>query len=397
MTSWSHPWERRNARIAQGRLRAEQHHDVGVTREWRPRRDEDEVDARLHPERVHVVEVGDPREPRGHDPDSFPRPPGRPLTGTVEDHRVLGRKPSGRVEPGDDPPAGPAGMALDVTHAVVEERRIAPELVDREASHHRRVGRFEHRPGSRERRDDPAPVDVREEADRDSRAPGEAHVRDVAVPEVRLRRAPRPLDDHEIEGTREAIEALEHRDEEAVAPREVVGGFEGRDRPSVHHHLRGPIGLGLEQHRVHVHRRGEPGRAGLEGLGPADLAPPGARRGVVRHVLRLERGDGDPAPACDPAEPGHDCRLPDIRAGALEHERPAPHAALPASPSGRRDRPELPGSSPGFMCGCTPGPDNALAGLPKRRSDTEMAGGRTAECPVFGRPTVIRTRSRSSP
>ena len=218
-------------------------------------------------------------------------------------------------------------MALDVAHAVLEEGRIAPELVDREAPHQRRVSRIEDRPSPRQRGDDPAPLDVRDEADGDARPAGEAHVGDVALAKVRLRRAPRPLDEHEIEGGGQALEALEHRAEEPVAPREVVRRFEGRDGPPVHHHLRGPVGLGLEEHRVHVHRRGEPRRARLERLRPADFPAARARGGVVRHVLRLERGDRDSATARDPAEPGHDRGLPDVRAGALEHERPAPHAA----------------------------------------------------------------------
>ena len=72
----------------------------------------------------------------------------------------------------------------------------------------------------------------------------------------------------------------------------------------------------------------------LEGLRPADLASARARGRVVRHVLRLERSDADPAPPRRPAEPGHDHRLPDVRTRALDHER-ARHQPAPARQSER--------------------------------------------------------------
>ena len=56
-------------------------------------------------------------------------------------------------------------------------------------------------------------------------------------------------------------------------------------------------------------------------LGAADLAAIGGDRGVVRHVLRLERADAQAAPGEGARQPGDEQRLADIRAGALQHQR----------------------------------------------------------------------------
>ena len=269
------------------------------------------------------------RSPAPVAPAGHPPPPGRSRTTASSG----GSRPAASSQ-GMTPRQGqPVRRSMSRTPSC-EEGRIAPELVDREAPHQRRVGGIEDRASAHQRGDDPAPLDVGEEAHGNPGAPGEAHVRDVALAEVRLRGAPRPLDEHEVEGAGQALEALQHRGDEPVTPREVVRRFEGRYRPAVHHHLRSSVRLRLEQHRVHVHRRSEPGRARLEGLRPADFASAGARRRVVRHVLRLERSDADPAPPRDPAEPGHDHRLPDIRPRALDHERPARHHAALSDPPG---------------------------------------------------------------
>ena len=55
-------------------------------------------------------------------------------------------------------------------------------------------------------------------------------------------------------------------------------------------------------------------------LCPADLAGCG-RGGVVRHVLRLERPHLQAAIREEPAQAGDDQRLPDIGAGAKDHDR----------------------------------------------------------------------------
>ena len=115
---------------------------------------------------------------------------------------------------------------------------------------------------------DTAAIDVGEQADRNLRVARESHVRDVAVPQVGLRRAPCPFHDHQVAGPCQALEALHHRGEETIAARDVVRRPERRGGAPVHHDLRRPVGLGLEQHRVHVDRRRESGRTRLKRLCP---------------------------------------------------------------------------------------------------------------------------------
>ena len=55
--------------VAEGRLGAHEQHDVGIAGQRGARRHEFEVHGRFHAQRVGVVEVGDAREPRGHDPN----------------------------------------------------------------------------------------------------------------------------------------------------------------------------------------------------------------------------------------------------------------------------------------------------------------------------------------
>ena len=105
----------------------------------------------------------------------------------------------------------------------------------------------------------------------------------------------------------------------------VVGRSQVRGRAPVHHDLGAPVALGLEQHRVHVDAGCEPRRARLQCLRPPDLAAARTGGGVVRHVLGLEGGDCDPAPAGDPAQARHHDGLAGVGAGPLDHQRPASH------------------------------------------------------------------------
>ncbi len=87
------------------------------------------------------------------------------------------------------------------------------------------------------------------------------------------------------------------------------------------------VGFGLQQHRVHVNGCGLPGGAGLQGLGPADLAAIAGDGGIVGHVLRLEGHDLQPAIGEGAAEAGGDQGFADIGAGAHEHEGAGLHGA----------------------------------------------------------------------
>jgi hypothetical protein len=101
--------------------------------------------------------------------------------------------------------------------------------------------------------------------------------------------------------------------------RAVLGGPHRPGAPALHDHLRAGVGLRLQQHRVHVHRRRQRAARACKRLRPADLAAVGRHRGVVRHVLRLERRYPQAAPHQRAAQPRHHHRLADMAAGALQH------------------------------------------------------------------------------
>ena len=132
-------------------------------------------------------------------------------------------------EPRHDAEARPAGARLDGAQALGEERRIAAQLVDQEAPDAPPVGRRQHRARADEAGDDAAAVDVADEHHRHVRGFGEAHVGDVAGPEIDLGRAAGALDDDDVGVAADDGEALQHlRQQVGLAPAEVGGARASR-------------------------------------------------------------------------------------------------------------------------------------------------------------------------
>ena len=111
-------------------------------------------------------------------------------------------------------------------------------------------------------------------------------------------------DQHQVGAGGQAMEALQHPGQQPRLDVLVVARRGIAPDPALNHHLGAGLGLRLEQHRVHVGDRRDAAGARLQRLGPADLAAVGGDRGVVRHVLRLERPHGQPAPGKGAAQPG---------------------------------------------------------------------------------------------
>ena len=226
----------------------------------------------------------------------------------------------------------PAGQARDGGHAAFEQRRIAAKFVDQEPAHQRRILRVDHRLGADQARDHAAAVDVADEHDRHVGRAREAHIGDVVRPQVHFRGAAGPLDQHQIGLILEAAETLEHEPHELGLELLIVGRLGGAVDAALHHDLRPDLALRLEQDRIHVHARLRARGAGLQRLGAADLAAIACHRRIVGHVLRLERTHGE-APVREGArQTGHDQRLADVGAGALEHEGARRHGqnSMPA-------------------------------------------------------------------
>jgi hypothetical protein len=237
----------------------------------------------------------------------------------VERQAVLGRQFAGVVPMRDDPETGHAGPAFDEFPAVVEQGRIAVEIVDEKGANERCIGGVEDHECPDQRCDDAATMDVADEDDRNIGGARESHIGEIAVPQVDLGRGARAFDHHEIGSGGQPLKAFEHCRAEAVAIGEIVAGREGRRAATLHDDLGAAIRLRLEQDRIHVGHRLDPGGASLHGLGAADLAAIAGDGRIVRHVLRLERGDLQPLIGQGPAEAGNDERLPDIGARSLQH------------------------------------------------------------------------------
>ena len=103
---------------------------------------------------------------------------------------------------------------------------------------------------------------------------------------------------------------------------------------ALHDDLRADVALRLQQHRVHVDRRRDAAGDRLQPLRAADLAAAGspgmsATAALFDMFCGLNGRTFMPRLLRGAAEPGDQHRLADIRAGALQHDRPR-HASAPA-------------------------------------------------------------------
>ena len=143
--------------------------------------------------------------------------------------------------------------------------------------------------------------------------------------QVDLGRRARAFDQHEIALGREASEAVEHGAQQLGLQSLILARLGVADDLALHHDLRADIALGLQQHRVHVHAERHARGARLQRLGAADLAAVGGDRGVVRHVLRLERAHTKAAAREGARQSRDQQRLADVRARALDHDGAGGH------------------------------------------------------------------------
>ena len=212
-----------------------------------------------------------------------------------------------------------------------QQARIAPEAVQHEALQTPAVVLGNQRPGAVQVREGASPIDVRHQQAGGVGVPRHAQVHHVAGLQVDLGRRPRPLDHDHVVLAAQRIQGLrQQRPDLGAAGPPGQRSQLGVD-PAQQHHLAAGVGLGLEQQRIHLHRRLHPGRQCLEILGAADLA---ARHhaGVVAHVLRLEGRHPQPLPRIPAAQRRAQPALAGPAAGAQHH-----HAAgrAPACPDER--------------------------------------------------------------
>ena len=165
-----------------------------------------------------------------------------------------------------------------------------------------------------------AAVDVRDEHHGRIGRVRRAHVGEVGRAQVRLGRAARALQEHEVV-LREQLAERAQRDRpqrrRALAPGATAQLV--LDAPE-ENELAAIVRLRLDQDRVHADVRRDAGRERLQVLGDADLAAVDHPR-VQRHVLSLERRHTDAAPAERSRERGRDHALPREAGDALDRER----------------------------------------------------------------------------
>ena len=252
-------------------------------------------------------------------------PPTRPSVSSAGSRAASGKW-------GHDAERRPGRGGLDRPQAFVEEMNISAHLVDNEAMNARAIIARQHDARADETRDHAAAVDVADEDHRHARRLGEAHIGDVAGAQVDLGRAARALDQDDVGASPDDREALHDRRQQFALARRIVARPHRRETATLHDHLRAGLALRLQQHGVHVHARRDAGGTRLQRLRAADLAAIRRDRGVVRHVLRLERHDAHAAPDQEARQTGDQRRLADVGAGALEHQRRRQGSALPTRP-----------------------------------------------------------------
>ena len=174
--------------------------------------------------------------------------------------------------------------------------------------------------GADEAGDHAATVDVADERNRNLRGNRKSHVGDIARPQIDLGRAARAFDEHDIGLSAELRETIEDRWQQHGLAGAVIHGAQRSHALALHDHLRACLALGLQQHRVHVHRWWHAGRHRLHRLRPPDLAAIDCNSRVVRHVLRLEWHDLETAAHKRPGKAGDERRLAYVRARAHEHD-----------------------------------------------------------------------------
>ncbi len=213
-----------------------------------------------------------------------------------------------------------AGQGVQLGEAGSEDLRIATQPIDDEPGHPRAVGRGQQRQRADESSEHAATVDVAHQQDRRLRQPGDVHVHEVGVAQVDLGRAPRALDDDHVVRRPQARQALGHDRRQLRLTRAVLAEAHAGDGPTADDELRAVVRLGLQEDRVHLHRRLDARGLRLRGLSPADLAAVGGDRGVERHVLRLERRHPETGAREDATEGRREQALAHARRRALQHQ-----------------------------------------------------------------------------
>lgn len=276
---------------------------------------------RLHHEGVEVGGVGQVRQPDDRHPHGrgrAGRAGGRRQVEAVleAEHRVL-------AEVREDAEHRQAGASGQLGVTGLQQGGVAAEPVEDEAAHLTTQVVRQQRPGPVRRGEGPAAVDVDHHDGRHPRRGREGEVDQVTVQQVDLRGSARALRDHPVVLGPKGRERLENHVTQTPRRLAVRRGVRRPDLVTEDHEVAGPGRGGLEEDRVHPAVRGHPCRPRLHGLGASDLTPVVGDRGVVGHVLGLERRDVSTRVGPDPAQGGGDGGLAGTTGGTADQQRAA--------------------------------------------------------------------------
>ena len=143
------------------------------------------------------------------------------------------------VQHGDNSQHRLAGKPLQLPQAGAEDIHIPPEFVDNQALDPRLLVRLQQLHRAVEGGEHAPPVDVAAQEHRGVGPAGHAHVHDVVLPQVDLRRAARPLDDDNVVLRRQGLVGRHHLGDEALAVAEVLPRRHGTPGHAVDDHLGG--------------------------------------------------------------------------------------------------------------------------------------------------------------
>ncbi len=268
------------AQIAEGIFTARENDQVGVGQRLRIA-DIAHPDVWLRRQGVKVGKIGDMRQVNHGDVDVAPV--GAMVFPGLQRDAVLILKI--HVKPWHNAQHRHPGQRLDLLYPGAQERHIAAEFIDDHPFHARPLLRLQQRQRAVNRGKHPAAVDIGHQDHRALRHLGHAHIDDIAVAQVNLRRTAGAFQHQRLILSGQAL--VDREDLLAQAWLVLVIAHRihaGRHLPH-QHHLRLTVAGGLEQNRIHADIRRNPGRFGLENLRPAHLFAIRRNAGVQRHIL----------------------------------------------------------------------------------------------------------------
>ena len=257
--------------------------------------------------------------------------------------RNLGQADHRNVHPGGPPGLGkPGGQGVLVVHIHIqirdnsqhrdarspgehiqsagEKRGVPPKLIEDEARHPGPFPGLQQLDGPHQLGEDAAPVNVPHQEDGGVHPLRQAHVDDIVLLQVDLRRTSRPLDDDGAVFRRKGIiGGQDLREQGFLSGKVVPGGVVPPDLPQDDDLAAGVAG-GLEEDGVHPHVWLQPRSHGLDRLGPAHLQAIPGNAAVQSHVLTFEGGGLIAVLTEDAAQGRRQKALPHPGHGALDHD-----------------------------------------------------------------------------